>query len=112
MESASRFTVSIDDCTGEFQFLLSNLSVCLLDETSTVRRASHVEPVNLLARILFYMARSAFGDTGRIANLTRSYPGAWRVNLSPVNGPVLPDTYRVRSQAIQAEVSYLEKHFL
>lgn len=112
MENASRFMVSVDDTTGEYQFLLSNISACLLDDSSKVKRASHVEPVNVLARKGFYLARKLFGDTGRIADITRIYPGAWRVNLSPVNGPILPDTYRVRSQAINAEVMYLEKNFL
>jgi hypothetical protein len=112
MENANRFTVSIDDTTGEYQFLLSNLSACLLDETSNVRRASHVEPVNRLARLCFYLARRTFGDTGRVANLTRRYPGLWRVNLAPIDGPVLPGVYSIRSEAIQAEVSYLEENFL
>jgi hypothetical protein len=112
MEHANRFTVSIDDSTGDYQFLVSDLSACLLDDTSTVRRASHVEPVNLLARKSFYLLRKLFGDTGKISNLTRKYPGLWRVNLAPINGPILPDTYKVRSEAINAEVTYLEKNFL
>lgn len=112
MENASRFMVSIDDSTGEYQFLVSDISTCLLDDSSTVKRASHVEPVNLLARKAFYLARMLFGDTGRVSNVTRSYPGLWRVNLAPVNRPILQETYVRRSKAIEAEIAYLEKNFL
>lgn len=109
---AEHITVSIDDLTGETRFLVSELSRFLLDESSTVKRASHVEPVSKVLRKAFYMLRDTFGETGTIAELTRKLPCLWRVNLSPINGPILPNVYRDRSQAIDAEIVFLEKHFL
>lgn len=112
LETTERFTVSIDDSTGDYSFLLSNLSVSLLDESSIVNRASHVEPCNILARMAFYALRAMFGESGRVSEVTRAYPGLWRVNLSPVNGPILPHAYSVRQDAIDAEVHWLEANFL
>lgn len=49
-----------------------------------IRRASHVEP----------------DETGR-----------WVADLSPVNGPVLRP-YSTRQQALEAELAWLEEHWL
>lgn len=49
-----------------------------------IRRASHVEP----------------DDTGH-----------WMADLSPVNGPTL-GPFRSRQQALQAELTWLEEHWL
>lgn len=106
-----QLTVSIDD-DGNVTFLVSEMSRFLVDDSSSIKRASHVEPVNGFLRILFYMLRAMFGDYGITANLTRRMPCLWRVNLAPVNGPVLSDTYRDRQQAISAEIVWLETNFL
>ena len=50
----------------------------------TIKRASHVEP----------------GQDGR-----------WRADLTPVGGPVLGPFDR-RSEALEAEVAWLERHWL
>jgi hypothetical protein len=83
-----------------------------MDETSVTARASHVEPVNGALRMLFYALRAVFGEYGRMGAFTRTLPCLWRVNLCPVTGPILPITYRDRSQAIQAEIEWLEENWL
>ena len=105
-------TISIDDTTGEARFLVNGLSRCFLDETSVIKRASHVEPVSWILRLAFYLTRNAFGEYGRIAEFTRLWPCLWRVNLAPIGGPILPEFYSDRSQAIDAEIAYLETFFL
>jgi hypothetical protein len=52
--------------------------------TLTIRRASHVEP----------------SDDGR-----------WLADLSPVGGPVL-GPFDLRTEALSAEISWLEQHWL
>jgi hypothetical protein len=107
-----RITISIDDSTGEARFLVNGLSACFLDETSVIKRASHVEPVSLMPRLAFYMARAVFGEYGKVTESTRAWSCLWRVNLSPIDGPILPEVYKDRSQAIDAEIAYLEAYFL
>jgi len=107
-----QFTVSIDDCTGESKFLVSELSAFLLDASSQVKRASHVEPVSVPFRLLFYVLRFLFGEYGRVASFTRRWCIQWRVNLEPVNGPILPGTWKDRQLAIDAEIAWLETNFL
>jgi hypothetical protein len=107
-----RFTVSVNDTTGEYRFLVSESSQFLLEDSSLVRRASHVEPVNLILRFTFYVLRAMFGEYGRMAAFTRQWRIQWRVNLSPVNGPILPQTWTDRAQAINAEIDWLETNFL
>ena len=107
-----QFTVSIDDSTGEARFLVSPETSFLLDESSTIKRASHVEPVNFALRLLFYALRSFFGEYGRMATFTRSWCIQWRVNLNPVNGPILPNVFTCRQTAIDAEIVWLENNFL
>ena len=51
--------------------------------TAEIRRASHVEPA----------------------------AGGWTADLSPVNGPVL-GPFPLRSQALTAEVEWIERHVL
>ena len=107
-----QFTVSIDDCSGESKFLVSELSAFLLESGSEIRRASHVEPVNIPLRLFFYLLRLLFGEYGRMASFTRDWCIQWRVNLTPVNGPVLPQTFSDRSKAIDAEIAWLETNYL
>lgn len=112
METASRFTVSVDDSTGDYQFLVSDISSPLIDATSTVRRASHVFPWNPLLRVFFKVLRVLFGDKGVIARFTREWPCKWQVNLSPVNGPIIPIEWASRQSAINCEIQWLEDNFL
>ncbi len=106
------FTVSIDDSTGESRFLVSPATSFLLDDSSSIKRASHVEPINIAWRICFYILRSLFGEYGKVATFTRAWHIQWRVNLSPVQGPILPNHYSDRSEAINAEIVWLENNFL
>jgi hypothetical protein len=105
-------TVSIDETNGEYTFLVSDLTRGLLDATSTVKRASRVEPVSMVLRGLFYALRVVFGEYGRTGDWTRTWGCEWRVNLTPVNGPILPETYTIRQKAIDAEIIWLETNFL
>lgn len=56
------------------------LAGLLTEGRATVRRASHVEP---------------------------AAPGGWTADMGPVGGPVL-GPYRLRSEALAAEVKWLE----
>lgn len=73
-------------------------------------RASHVEPVNLVLRGLFHLLRHMFTDKGWMASFTRLWPCLWRINLAPINGPILSNTYRNRQRAIDKEVEWLNEH--
>ena len=109
--------------------------------TVTTRRASHVEPVNLFMRVAFYVLRACVSDKHAVAQWTRGWPCMWRVNTSPVGGPILrwkhlpktdmPNgwsaglqtvddylhyrnqvaTWRNRRDAIEAEVKFLNEYF-
>jgi hypothetical protein len=103
---------SIDDSSGQVTFLLNDLSRPFVDESSTIRRASNVEPINAILRIVFYTLRFLFGEYSRMGQFTRVWPCTWRVNLSPVSGPILPIVYRNRQEAINAEIEWLELNFL
>ncbi len=83
--------------------------------TSTKRRASHVEPCNVLLRLAFHAVRfldwfAAFVEEPLAAEQpltkwTRSWPCLWRVRV--VGGPTF-GPYRDRAQAIADEVAWLE----
>lgn len=75
-------------------------------ELVTVFRASHIEPVNGLVRRLFHWLRVRYGDESRVAAFTRCWPVLWRVNLSPVGGPIF-GRFIGRSEAIEAEEQWL-----
>jgi hypothetical protein len=105
------YTVSITD-DGVMRFLVSPETEGMITDASTVRRASHVEPVSPGLRVLFHGLRMLFGEYGRMASFTRAWPCYWRVNLSPIGGPVLPGVWRDRADAIAAEVEHLNAHFI
>ncbi len=77
--------------------------------SAITRRASWVQPCNLLLRAAFHVLRLA-GDDSRLAAWTRSWRCLWQVQI--INGPLLPGTWRYRAEAIAAEVEWLEKHRL
>ena len=103
---------SIDDSNGAVQFLVNDITAPFIDDTSTVCRASHVEPVNRVTRAVFYTLRALFGEYSRIGAYTRTWGCTWRINLAPVNGPILPTVYRERAKAIDMEIAWLEENFL
>lgn len=108
---ANHVLVSIDEF-GCARFLVNSDSQGLLTVDCTVKRASHVEPVNFALRVLFYLLRFLFTDTGKVADWTRNWPCYWRVNLAPVGGPIMPADFAKRSTAIEYEVAWLEDYFL
>lgn len=97
---------------GTIQFLMSEGAEVLLDGDTVVRRASHVEPDSLTLRLAFHGLRFIFGEDGKVGNFTRIWPCAWRVNLSPVGGPILDDVWYDRQDAIDAEIEVLNERFI
>lgn len=75
------------------------------------RRASHVLPKNRLLRWAFRLLRDKFGETGRVAELTRRWPCLWMADMSPMGGPTV-GPFRNRSAAIAWEVAWLDSHWL
>jgi len=78
--------------------------------TMVTKRASHVEPDKQALRLVFHMLRYMFGDKGWMATFTRYWPCLWRVNISPLSGPILPGRWKDRQEAIDAEVEWLNEH--
>ncbi len=103
---------SIDTETGDYMFLVSDETRPFLDSSSNVKRASHVEPVNILMRVAFKTLRKVFGEYGKVSDFTRMWPCRWRVNLSPVGGPVVPVDFASRDSAIEFEIDWLNHNFL
>jgi hypothetical protein len=83
-----------------------------LAPNATVRRASQVEPDVAVYRWVFHSLRCLFGERGLVADWTRDWRILWRVNLAPVGGPVLPQRWWVRCDAIIAEVDWLNENFI
>lgn len=93
---------------GSLVCLQNELTSCFSSLGSvTTRRASHVEPGNRALRLAFHVLRCMFGDKGWVASFTRYWPCHWRINLSPIGGPILPYQWNDRLAAIEAEVSWL-----
>jgi len=103
---------SIDESTANVRFLLTHQGQLFLDGESIVRRASHIEPSNMLLRVLFIALRGIVDDSSRIAEWTRTWNCAWRVNLIPVNGPVIDHQWLNRADAIQFEIEWLNVNFI
>lgn len=97
---------------GELRFLMSEGADVFLTEQAVVRRASHVEPVNAVLRRVFHRLRRTFGEYGWMASFTRLWPCLWRVNLAPIGGGILPQTWRNRQAAIDAEIEELNANFI
>lgn len=95
---------------GELTFI-QNSEISFLRDLGevSVRRASHVEPDSYLLRVLFHWLRK-FGETGKISDWTRNWKCLWRVNMSPSNGPILPERWLNRQDALNAEVSWLSEN--
>lgn len=80
--------------------------------SSTMRRASNILPDALLLRLLFLAIRAVVPDTSRLAGWTRSWQCLWRIDTSPVGGPILAARYNVRANAIEAEIRFLNEYFM
>jgi len=97
--------------TGEISYLSAQTLDDAFDGKQSKRRASHVEPVNVVLRPAFHVLRWAFGESGRVAKWTRHWACKWRVNLSPSNGPTF-GRFISRDIAIAAEERWLEANYL
>src|ERR1035441_2263414 len=95
---------------GECTYLMPEAAPQI--DGAVIRRASHVEPDNWLLRVIFHGLRRWLGDKGRMSDFTRSWKILWRVNMEPVNGPILCTRYYYRKQAINAEVAALNILFI
>jgi hypothetical protein len=96
---------------GEVRMIAGNgLDATQLGAASK-RRASHVLPVNCVLRWLFRRLRDRYGETGRVAAFTRVWPCLWRVDLGPVDGPIV-GPFRLRENAIAYEIEWLEKNVI
>lgn len=73
------------------------------------RRASHVEPVNLLLRMIFRLIRWSSRESGGLSEWTRRWLVQWRVNLGPSGGPIV-QSFTNRADAILYEVDWLLEH--
>src|SRR6266481_3239839 len=122
-------TVTIDE-TGDLVYLKGDSADVLLELGEVVqRRASHVEPASRDQRVFFHLLRFFFGEKGRIADWTRNWGCLWRVNTSPVGGPILTwahvwkmepsygsmdytACFAKRQDAIDAEIAFLNDFFL
>jgi hypothetical protein len=107
----SDITITID--TGGDLLFIDSLSADIFKElgTARTRRASFVEPYRLGYRTMFHLLR-LFGDNGRIAQWTREWSIVWRVNMGPIGGPILLESFNNRQQAIAAEIEAVNKFFL
>jgi hypothetical protein len=119
-------TVTIDE-QGDQVFLATDSADCFLECGEVItRRASHVEPASRYERWAFNLLRTLFSDTSAVAAWTRTWKCLWRVNTSPVGGPILtvndvlgydyaaleyPMLWLNRQDAIDAEVKFLNKFF-
>jgi hypothetical protein len=121
-------TVTIDE-NGDQVFLKTDSADCFLELGEVItKRASHVEPAGWLLRLAFNLLRILSSDTSKVAAWTRTWACEWRVDTSPVGGPVLtwehvaPSpvaawmdhrtfTTHDRQAAISAEIAFLNKFF-
>jgi hypothetical protein len=70
------------------------------------RRLSHIEPNGFVLRLLFHAVRMI-----GIVEWTRRWSCRWRVNMSPVDGPIIPMSRRSsRADALAVERNWLWQH--
>ncbi len=114
----AKVTVMIDP-VGCCQYLQAPEAVHLFQSyPKTIKRVSHVEPINILLRVAFRCLRICFGEYGKVAAWTRLWPCRWQVNFSPIGGKLFRvdengNPFQGRRQAIDFEVriaaDYLER---
>lgn len=112
MAATQEFIIGVDD-DGRLTFI-DHPELAFLKELgqTETNRASHVEPDAWLLRVVFHYLRRHFGDDSKVGESTRSWGCLWRVNLGPVNGPILDERWIDRSQAIAAEVRWLNANHI
>ncbi len=107
----SEATLIIDE-NGDCKMVLTKAAKMLNLTDSPSSRASHVEPVNITLRLLFHAIRANVADDSRLAAWTRLWPCGWRINTTPVGGPILDGVWYDRLAAIDAEVEFLNQWFV
>ena len=73
--------VSIDK-EGTATYLVNEHTRDLFPGAARPRRASHVVPMSLGARLWFKALRAVFGEDGKIGDWTRTWAGPWIVDMS------------------------------
>ena len=106
-----QITVSIDDNSGMTQFMLTPETECLLDDTSVIKRASHVTPANPVLWALFTLLRVLFTDTGKAADWSLTWKCKWIVDLTPCGGGIVPIAWATRESTIRFEIEWLQDNF-
>jgi len=96
---------------GKTTFLVSEHTKAFIPANAPIRRASHVEPINLWQAYAFRLLRKLFGDEGRVANWTRDWKCTWVVDMRPIGGEVF-FPFKSRAAAIEFEIQHLNKTFL
>jgi hypothetical protein len=114
-------TVTIDE-SGDMVYLNTPESDIFMELGERITtRASHVEPYELLPRLLFMAIRYFVHDDSKLAAWTRGWKCPWRVNLSPIDGPILRGydyygdwvlSWDNRQDAIGAEIEAVNNFFL
>jgi hypothetical protein len=97
---------------GKTTFLVNEYTKAFIPASAPIKRASHVEPLKLWQACIFRALRAAFGDEGRVANWTRDWKCQWVVDCRPINGPLHPQVFSNRAEAIEFEIKYLNKTLL
>lgn len=100
------------DTQGNTTFLVNAHTKDMVTNINLVKRASHVEPLMLWQAYIFRALRATFGDEGRVANWTRDWKCQWIVDCRPIGGPMHPQVFSNRAEAIEFEVEWLNKNFL
>lgn len=78
---------------------------------AAVRRASRVEPQSFWLRLLFLSLRRWFGDNGRVAAWTRTWPCRWRARMLLLDRPIL-GPFKTRQEALEVENAWLITHWV
>lgn len=77
------------------------------------RRASHIEPVNLVLRALFHCVRGLVRDESKLAECTRRWPCRWRARIfDPQIPPAVLGPFDNRDDAISAEIEYITQTWI
>ena len=109
MQDAKEVVISFDEETGGTSFVHDSEVSQAMELVGTLdkNRATHVEPVNALARSIFYLIRNRVDDSSWLANLTRLFPCKWQARLISTNEII--GVGRDRKDVIRQEVEYLNE---
>ena len=89
--------------TPEFRQIVEPLGV----KVEAKQRASHIVPVNLPLRMIFWVIRSVVSDESWIAAFTRKWSCLWRVDLRKSGGEIHAP-FKTRDEAVEFEHSWVE----